>query len=123
MPEGTMSPHHRAPAVDSLPMPCSQDVPAEAPSSLAGETLDGLRHRIDALDAQIVRLLEERLRAAVEAGRRKREAGLPLDAPIREEQVLARVTGLASGPLRAPAARAIYREVLAAARRAQASAL
>lgn len=74
-----------------------------------------LRKRIDGLDVQIVRLLNQRTELAVAIGRIKREKGLPVLTPAREREVIARVAANSQGPLRAKELRAIYREVMAAA--------
>ncbi len=77
--------------------------------------LDDLRKRIDALDAQLVELLNERTRAAMEIGRLKQENGKEVYVPAREKAVLDRVTGLNAGPLENDSICAIYREIMSAA--------
>ena len=68
--------------------------------------------RIDAVDKGLIELLNERARLVVEVGNVKREAGLPIYAPHREQQVLAKVQGLNKGPLPASAIEGIYREIM-----------
>lgn len=76
-----------------------------------------LRQRIDAIDAQVLALLQERARAAMAIGEIKREAGAPVWRPEREAQVLDRLAvAAADGPLGAEAVRAIWREVMSACR-------
>jgi chorismate mutase/prephenate dehydratase len=76
-----------------------------------------LRERIDAIDAQLLALLQERARAAGAIGEVKREADAPVWRPEREAQVLDRLAdAAAAGPLGAPAVRAIWREVMSACR-------
>ena len=77
--------------------------------------LDELRKRIDELDAQAVRVLNERTQAAIEIGRLKHEQGGEVYVPAREKAVLDRVTGLNSGPLDNSSLCAIYREIMSAA--------
>ena len=87
-----------------------------------GLTIEDLRKRIDAIDAELVRLLNERVERAVEVGRLKHEAGLPIYQPEREAQVLARVRQSAtalSGPLTAEAVVRIFERVIDEARRAE----
>jgi chorismate mutase/prephenate dehydratase len=55
------------------------------------EDLARLREQIDALDRQIVHLLNERARLAIEVGHVKATAGRPLHDPERETEVLRRV--------------------------------
>ena len=50
--------------------------------------IEELRNRIDVIDEQLVRLLNVRVACAVEVGRLKHEAGLPIFQPERETQVL-----------------------------------
>ncbi len=77
--------------------------------------LDELRSRIDALDQELVRLLNERTRLALDIGRIKHETGGEIYAPAREKAVLERINAANAGPLPAEALKAIYREVMSAA--------
>ena len=61
--------------------------------------LDDLRARIDAIDMQLVELLNRRAELGLEAGRAKGRAGRPLNDPTREREVLARVAAANAGPL------------------------
>jgi chorismate mutase / prephenate dehydratase len=78
-------------------------------------SLDALRARIDALDDDLVRLLNERTRVALEIGALKKESGGEIYAPAREKAVFDRVRTANSGPLPAEAMQAIYREIMSAA--------
>jgi chorismate mutase len=85
-------------------------------------TIEDLRGRIDVIDDQLVRLLNVRVACAVEVGRLKHEAGLPIYQPDRESQVLARIRQAAtelSGPLTAEAVVRIFERVIDEARRAE----
>ena len=69
-------------------------------------SIEELRNRIDVIDEQLVRLLNVRVACAVEVGRLKHEAALPIYQPEREAEVLNRVRQSAtelSGPLTAEA--------------------
>ncbi|MBP7276469.1 MAG: prephenate dehydratase, partial [Kiritimatiellae bacterium] len=77
--------------------------------------LDECRSRIDALDKELVRLLNERTRMALEIGRIKQETGGEIYAPAREKAVFDRISAANEGPLPAEALQAIYREVMSAA--------
>jgi chorismate mutase / prephenate dehydratase len=93
----------------------------EAGADRAGEAasadaLGAIRQGIDALDRQIVQLLNERGRLAERVGATKAERGAAIFAPDREAVVLGNVTGVSDGPLTASHLRAIYREVLSAMR-------
>jgi chorismate mutase/prephenate dehydratase len=74
--------------------------------------LEEQRARIDNLDEQILRLLNERARAAVEIGRIKQQSGTPVYAPDREKLILDKLRELNPGPLPARAIDAIYREIM-----------
>ncbi len=85
-------------------------------------TIEELRSRIDGIDEQLLRLLNVRVQCAVEVGRLKHEAGLPIYQPEREAQVLARVKQSASdlsGPLTADAVVRIFERIIDEARRAE----
>lgn len=77
--------------------------------------LDELRLRIDALDKELVRLLNERTRIALDIGRIKRDSGGEIYAPAREKAVFERINAANAGPLPTEALNAIYREVMSAA--------
>ncbi|MBL8746195.1 MAG: prephenate dehydratase [Phycisphaerae bacterium] len=79
---------------------------------LPARSLDAIRQRIDRLDDQIVRLLNERAALIVEVGRVKRETGVPIYAPHREQAVLKRVLEANAGPLPARTVEAVYREIM-----------
>lgn len=59
------------------------------------ERLDELRQRIEALDAELVRLIGERRGLVIEVGRVKATLGLPVLDPTREAAVVRRVATLA----------------------------
>ena len=85
-------------------------------------SIEELRGRIDVIDEQLVRLLNVRVACAVEVGRLKHEAGLPIYQPDRESQVLGRVRESATtlaGPLTAEAVVRIFERVIDEARRAE----
>lgn len=78
-------------------------------------SLDNCRRQIDDLDEAILRLLNERAGLAVEVGRLKREAGLPIYAPSRESEVMERLASLNQGPMTNTMVLAVYREIMSAA--------
>ena len=57
------------------------------------------RKKIDELDRQLVQLLSERARAAVEIGALKRDTNLPIYEPERERVVFENVQKINHGPL------------------------
>jgi len=77
--------------------------------------IDDLRRKINELDGQLVRLLNERTELALAIGRLKQQAGGEVYVPAREKEVLERVAAQNAGPLPPEALQAIYREVMSAA--------
>ena len=73
------------------------------------------RQAIDALDAQIVHLLNERTKHVLQIGEIKLKAGEEIYAPHRERAVLDRICKQNAGPTTNESLRAIYREVMSSA--------
>jgi chorismate mutase/prephenate dehydratase len=73
------------------------------------------RKAIDKLDAQLVKLLNERTRHVLAIGDIKRKVGEEIYAPHRERAVLDRIAKLNSGPMTDEQLRAIYREIMSSA--------
>lgn len=66
---------------------------------IGDKTLDGWRRQIDALDAELLRLLNQRAAIACEIASIKAASGLPAYDSNRERQVIARVIEKNTGPL------------------------
>jgi len=75
-------------------------------------SIERWRKEIDAIDEQLVRLLNERSKCAIELGRIKRESGLPIYSPDREKDVIQHVTGVNRGPLDAAAMRRLFERII-----------
>src|SRR6202167_4460592 len=73
------------------------------------------RKAIDRLDAQIVKLLNDRTRHVLGIGEIKLKAGEEIYAPHRERAVFQRICKLNEGPMKDDSLRAIYREVMSSA--------
>jgi len=80
------------------------------------EHLEELRKAIDACDNEIVAALNKRSEVASEIGRMKAVKGGTIYDPTREEIVYQKVSNLNQGPLPDEALRAIYREIISAAK-------
>jgi chorismate mutase len=95
----------------------------ETATALAPETataLAPLRERIDAIDHEIVALLNERAQIALEIGRVKEKTGRRTVRDARREtEVLERVTSASAGLFPEPELVALYRKLIAATRRVQ----
>ena len=85
---------------------------AQEPGDLS-RALGSSRQRIDNIDVQIVRLLNERAVIVREVGIVKKRFHVSASAPGREEEVLRRISSQARAPLTGDSARTIYRTILA----------
>lgn len=79
-------------------------------------SLESLRSEIDALDAQMVELLNRRAELARTIGALKGRDDRPYFTPERERAVFERLARLNEGPLLPDQLRSIYREIVSAAR-------
>ena len=70
------------------------------------------RQRIDKVDDEIVKLLNERAAVVLEIGAIKKKLQLPAGAPGREEQVLRSVAERAQAPLTGDAVRKIFSTII-----------
>ncbi|HEX9182593.1 MAG TPA: prephenate dehydratase, partial [Burkholderiales bacterium] len=78
------------------------------------DDIDQLRKDIDALDSELLALLQKRARLAQRIGALK--GGAPAYRPERESEILRRVAAQAGAPLSAEAATRVFREVISACR-------
>ncbi len=76
--------------------------------------LTDIRDQIDAIDTELLRLLNERATLALAVGEIKNREGLPIYAPEREVTLLRNLVERSVGPLPPIAIRAIYREIMSA---------
>ncbi len=80
------------------------------------------RARIDALDEELLRLLQKRVECALAVGEIKKQSGLPLHDPAREKSIYDRLRARQKeigGVLPDVAITAIYREIISACRNAE----
>ena len=77
--------------------------------------LSDWRERIDALDRQLVDLLNERMTCARKLGRIKKAAGRPVRDPERERVLLDKLRAHSQGPIKDDSLEAIYRQIIQAA--------
>ncbi len=75
-------------------------------------SLEELRKKIDELDHQLVKLLNERARVVVEIGKLKTRTDKPVYSPDREKDFLARIVKINEGPLPDGCLIAIWRELM-----------
>ena len=81
------------------------------------KSLAGWRQEIDALDAELLRMINQRAAIACEIAVIKVASGLPAYDPGREEQVLARIAAKNSGPLDDQSVVAIFSSIIHETRR------
>jgi chorismate mutase len=79
-------------------------------------TLSDWRRQIDEIDRKLVELLNQRSRCALEIGKLKQSANLPLYQPDREQEVLQNAASANSGPLTDAAIRRLFERIIDEAR-------
>lgn len=83
---------------------------------MSDDKIQPLREQIDAMDVQILDLLNRRARLAQEVGHVKAETDAPVYRPEREAQVLRSVAQRNPGPLAGGDVQVIFREIMSACR-------
>jgi chorismate mutase/prephenate dehydratase len=83
---------------------------------MSDDKLTPLRERIDAIDRQILELLNQRAGVAQEVGHVKAETNAPVFRPERELQVLRNAAQRNPGPLADGDVQTIFREIMSACR-------
>ncbi len=86
-------------------------------------SIDDWRRKIDEIDRKLLELLNERSRCALEIGRLKRAARLPLYQPEREREILEKVERANPGPLPDTAIRRLFERILDEARSVERTAM
>jgi chorismate mutase / prephenate dehydratase len=81
--------------------------------------IDDWRARIDELDDELLRLLNQRARIALKVGESKKEAGASLCDHTREREVIERLSAANEGPLDDRAIVELYRAIIHESRRIQ----
>jgi len=85
--------------------------------------LSDWRRRIDEIDKKLVELLNARSQCALEIGKLKQAAKIPLYQPDRESEVLANAEHNNSGPLTDAAIRRLFERIIDEARAAERDAM
>jgi len=76
--------------------------------------LDQLRQKIDALDDDILSLLNERAKVVIQVGKAKMGKKQEFYVPSREQAIYQRLTAKNSGPFPSEAVRRVFREIISA---------
>lgn len=80
------------------------------------DEIERWRKRIDEIDEQLLKLLNERSQCAVEIGRLKKKVNQPAWQPDRERQILRHVVDSNPGPLDNAAIRRLFERIIDEAR-------
>lgn len=86
-------------------------------------TIEDWRAEIDAIDDELLRLLNRRAGLAMKVGESKRIAGLSVWDGARERAVIERVRRANTGPLNEQAVVKLFRRIIIESRRVQTNAL
>lgn len=81
--------------------------------------LEEWRRHIDAIDDQLLKLLNKRVQLVLQIGQEKRARQLPIYAPEREAHIIERLLASNPGPLDEQAVRRIFESILGESRRLQ----
>jgi chorismate mutase / prephenate dehydratase len=97
-------------ATTPSPMPTGSAAPGAGPDAELG----ALRARIDAVDDELLALLDRRAEVVRRVGELKRERRETFHVPQRERAVLERLTSAATGAFPREAVRPVFREIMSA---------
>lgn len=70
------------------------------------------RKKIDEVDRELVRLLNDRARVVIEIGKLKRQNGLPIQEPKREREVFQNIVSANQGPLESAAVQRMFQQII-----------
>ncbi len=76
--------------------------------------IEELRRQIDALDSEVLELLNRRAEIVGKIGEEKSKGNIAYHSPEREEEIIGRLTRENRGPFPSRAVRGVYREILSA---------
>ena len=75
------------------------------------------RNRIDELDLELIRTLNERAQCAIEIGKIKRKRDIAIYDPLREEEIIRMMIEHNSGPLDEQGVRRLFERIIDESRR------
>ena len=81
--------------------------------------IEGWRRKIDELDRQLVRLINERAECAHEIGKLKRNSAMPIYEPDREKIIFQNIARANQGPLSDVQLRQVYERLVDVMRQLQ----
>lgn len=95
----------------------AEQEPDPKPSSIASEAaLEALRAQIDAVDRELLALVNRRAQLAQHVGELKKTTDAPVYRPEREAQIMRKLRDANPGPLPGAAIEGIWREIVSACR-------
>lgn len=77
------------------------------------------RKKIDEIDLELVKLLDQRSQCAIEIGKLKHKLDIEIYDPRREDEVIGRVWKEANGPLSKEAIKRLFERIIDESRRAE----
>src|SRR4051812_29504293 len=77
------------------------------------------RSEIDAIDSQILKLMQKRILIVEEIGRTKTRAGLPLIDEVREREIIRRLQNERADPMSEEAVNNVFTNIIRESRRVQ----
>jgi len=80
------------------------------------KNIEQVRERIDRIDGQILKLLNQRVQETVTIGALKKEKGKAIYDPARERRILEKLKGESRGPLAEEAVNALFQEIFSVSR-------
>jgi len=86
---------------------------------MTSEDIEIIRRKIDALDEEILKLINRRLEIVAAIGEIKQNAGIASHDPGREQEVMGRLSSFNPGPLQDETLRLIFGEIISASRALQ----
>ena len=76
------------------------------------DSIESLRDKIDELDRALTKLLNERAELAVRIGKVKKQLGLQVYSPEREEEIMRHVEEMNDGPLSTSAMKRLFERII-----------
>ena len=86
-------------------------------TGLDAEQIDRFRNRIDRIDEELVRLLNERAECALEIGQIKQSSGVEVYQPTREREVIDHIHAVSRGPISRMGLTRLFKQIIDETRR------
>ena len=77
-----------------------------------GQSLEKLRSRIDELDSELLKLLNERAKCVIEIGKIKQKQKKDVLVPLREKELLDRLRKVNKGPMTDAMAIYLFQQII-----------